>query len=120
VNELNWRWIALMLTLPPLVGVLVALPLWRQSEIILGNIAGTAVIFGTAIALIFREAVELDRMTRRCLDAGFVCWPEPSAFARYAIYASIGLIEVFGLFALSLRVEQRIRNRNYAPEWRSR
>ena len=62
--------------------------------------------------------VELDRLTRMCLDSGFVCWPEPSAFMRYAIYAFIALVEVFALFTLSLRVEQRIRNRDYAPEWR--
>jgi hypothetical protein len=107
-----------MLTAPPLAGVLVAFPIWRTSQTILGNLAGTVVIFGSAFALILREYVQLDRLTRACLDAGLVCWPEPSAFARYAIYAVIGLIEVFGLFAVSLRVEERIRNRNYAPEWR--
>ena len=53
-----------------------------------------------------------------CLDAGVVCFPEPSAFMRYAIYAGIGLIEVFALFTFSLKVEERIRNRAYAPEWR--
>jgi hypothetical protein len=37
---------------------------------------------------------------------------------RYAIYASIGMIEVFVLFAVSLKVERMIRNRHYAPEWR--
>jgi hypothetical protein len=116
LNELSWFWIALMLTAPPLMGVLVAFPIWRTKEIILGNLAGTAVIFGAAFALISREYVELDRMTRTCLDSGFV--PEPSAFMRYAIYAFIALIEVFALFTLSLRVEQRIRNRDYAPEWR--
>jgi hypothetical protein len=42
----------------------------------------------------------------------------PSAFARYAIYTGIGMIEVFALFAWSLKVETRIRNRAYAPEWR--
>ena len=46
---------------------------------------------------------------------GFVCWPEPSAFARYAIYAVIGLLEVFGLFTFSLDVEKRIRNRGSRP-----
>jgi hypothetical protein len=118
LNELSWFWIALMLTVPPLMGLLVAFPIWRTREMILGNLAGTAVIFGAAFALISREYVALDRLTRMCLDSGFVCWPEPSAFARYAIYASIGLVEVFALFTLSLRVEQRIRNRDYAPEWR--
>jgi hypothetical protein len=118
MNELSWPWIALMLIAPPVVGVLVALPLWHRKEMILGNATGTLVIFGAAIALIVRESIELDRVTQACLDAGTVCWPEPSAFARYAIYAVIGLIEVFSLFTFSLTVEKRIRNRGYAPEWR--
>jgi hypothetical protein len=118
VRELSWFWIALMLTVPPPLAVLVAFVLWRSGEMILGNIAGTIVIFGTAIALIMRESVELQRVTQACLDAGLVCWPEPSAFVRYAIYAVIGLIEVFALFTFSLKVERRIRNRAYAPEWR--
>jgi hypothetical protein len=118
VSDLSWRWIALMLTAAPLAGLLVALPLWRHNEMILGNTSGTLVIFGTAIALIVRESIALDRVTQGCLDAGFVCWPEPSAFVRYAIYAVIGLLEVFTLFTVSLSVEKRIRNRGYAPEWR--
>ncbi len=118
MNELSWPWIALMLIVPPPVAVLVAFVCWRQSQMILGNIAGTAVIFGAAMALILREYVELDRLAQRCLDLGFTCWPDPSAFTRYAIYAFIGLIEVFALFAVSLRVEARIRNRRYDPEWR--
>ena len=118
MNDLSWRWIALMLTGPPVAGVLAALPAWRQAQMILGNITGTVVIFGSAIALIFRERVELEMLSRQCLDAGFVCWPQPAAFTRYAIYAFIGLFEVFALFAVSLRVEEKIRNRRYAPEWR--
>ena len=107
-----------MLMAPPLVSLLVAFPFWRKSGMIFGNIVGTAVIFGTAFALIMREYVELDRTIQACLDAGDVCWPEPGAFTRFAIYAFIGLIEVFALFALSLRVERKIRDRDYAPEWR--
>ncbi len=118
MNELSWRWIALMMTAPPLLGVLVAFPIWRTKQIILGNLAGTAVIFGAAVALILRESAELERLTKSCLDSGFTCWPDPSAFLRYAIYAFIGLVEVFALFTLSLRVEEKIRKRNYAPEWR--
>ena len=118
MNELSWRWIALMLTAPPLVGVLVAAPIWRTNQIILGNLAGAAIIFAAALGLILRESVELNRVTRACLDAGFTCWPDPSAFMRYAIYAFIGLIEVIGVFSVSLKVEERIRNRRYAPEWR--
>jgi hypothetical protein len=118
MTELNWNWIALMCTVPAVVGVLAAFLIWRTSQIVLGNLAGSAVIFGSALAMILRESAELDRLGRQCIDAGYYCFPEPSAFTRYAIYAFIGLIEVFGVFVLSLRAERNIRNRRYAPEWR--
>lgn len=107
-----------MLTAPPAVALLAAFPFWRQGGMILGNIVGTAVIFGAAFALIMREYVEIDRWTQACIDAGDFCWPTPSAFTRFAIYACIGLVEVFALFALSLKVEKRLRDRDYSPEWR--
>jgi hypothetical protein len=107
-----------MLTAPPVVSLIVAFPFWRKGGMIFGNIVGTAVIFGTAFALIMREYVELDRAVQACIDAGDVCWPEPAAFTRFAVYAFIGLVEVFALFALSLRAEKKLRDRDYAPEWR--
>ena len=118
MNTLGWFWISLELTVTPLAAFLVALPFWRQGGMIFGNIAGTAVIFGSAFGLIMREYVEIDRVVSACLEAGDVCWPEPSAFTRFAIYAFIGLIEVFALFTLSLRAEKKRRDRDYAPEWR--
>jgi hypothetical protein len=117
VTGLNWYWISLMATVPPAVALLVALPFWRSRQMTLGSIAGTVIIFGTAMGLILREYVELDRITKACLDAGTVCWPEPSAFTRFAIYASIGLIEVFLLFIVNLKVEERLRRRGYDKQW---
>ena len=107
-----------MATAPPLVGVAVAYPCWTKRQPILGNIAGTAVLFGSALALIRRESAELDRLGRICLDAGYYCFPSPSAFSRYAIYAFIALFEVFALFTVSLGVEEKIRRSGYDPEWR--
>jgi hypothetical protein len=118
LTELGWRWIVLMLTVPPVVGGLVAWPCWQKREMILGNLAGTIVIFAAAIAMIVRESLELNRVIQQCLDAGYTCWPVPSAFVRYAIYAFIALAEVVALFTWSLKVEERMRNRHYAPEWR--
>jgi hypothetical protein len=118
VNELNWFWILLSATVPPAGAVLVAYPFWRKGSAIFGSIVGTAIIFGSGVGLILREYVELDHITKECLDAGFTCWPEPSAFTRFAVYAFIALLQVFGLFSLSLSVERRLRRRDYAPEWR--
>jgi hypothetical protein len=116
--NLRWSWIIFELTITPAVGLLVALPFWRKGGMIFGNIAGTAIIFGSAFGLIMREYAEIDRMVRACLDEGAVCFPEPSAFTRFAIYAFIGLAEVFALFTLSLRAEKKRRDQDYAPEWR--
>ena len=118
VTELSWFLIALMVIVPPILGLLVAYPCWTRRQPILGNIAGTVVIFGSALALILRESVEIDRITRACLDNGYTCFAQPSAFTRYAIYAFIALFEVFALFTVSLSVEQKIRRRGYDPEWR--
>ena len=116
--ELSWHWIALMATAPPVAGALVAWLWWRKNEMILGNLAGTIIIFGAGVAMIVRESIEINGRIAQCLDAGYTCWPDPSAFVRYAIYAGIALVEVMALFIWSLRVEQKMRNRHYAPEWR--
>jgi len=118
MHHLNWYWIALELTAAPVMGLLVTLPFWRMGSMIFGNLTGTAVILGWGLALIFREYVEIDRLVQACLDDGSVCFPDPSAFTRFAIYASIAMIEVFILFTVSLTVERRLRERDYAPEWR--
>lgn len=117
LTELSWFWIGLEATVPPVLALAVALPFWRKNQTIFGSIAGTAIIFGAGIALILREYVVLDRLTKQCLDEGTVCWPQPSAFTRFGIYAFIALVEVFVLFFLSLKFEERARRRTYAPEW---
>ena len=80
VTGLSWFAIALMAIVPPLVALLVACPFWRKSRPIVGNLAGSVVIFGSALMLILRESVELDRLTRLCMDAGYFCFPTPSRF----------------------------------------
>jgi hypothetical protein len=118
VTDLSWFWIAFAVIVPPLAAAMAAWPPWLKGQPILGNLAGTAILFGSAIGLILRERVALDRVAQACLDRGFVCPPDPSAFARYAIYAFVGLFEVMILFYVSLHVETRVRRRGYAPEWR--
>jgi hypothetical protein len=118
VNELSWQWIALGATGPAVLSVLAAFPFWRKDQMVLGNIAGTIILLGSALGLIMREYGEIDRVTKACLEAGDVCWPQPSAFMRFSIYASVGILESALLFFFSVRVEKRKRSRDYAPEWR--
>lgn len=120
MEQLNWVGIATMLLAPLPLGILIALPLWRKQEGMLGNLAGAALIFGTAIVLILKESSESDALASRCLEAGLTdCFSPGGSFARFAIYAFIGLAEVIALFLISLNVEKRVRNRDVAPEWRS-
>jgi hypothetical protein len=115
----NWYWITMQLIVPPLMALPPAWLFWRRTEAIFGNLVGTGVLLMWALALIFREYIEIDRAVKACFDTGeLLCFVEPSAFARFAIYASIGLVETFLLFTISLAVERRISNRDYAPEWR--
>jgi len=119
MDHVNWYWIGLALTVPLVVGGLLALPFWWKNQAIFGNIFGTVIIFGTAFALIMRERVELDRLILECLDSGKdVCSPEPSPFIRFAIYAFIALFQVILLFSVSIKIDEKIRRRGYAPEWR--
>ena len=118
LDTLSWFWIAVGATVPLLAGTIAAYPIWRSNQTILGNLAGSFVIFASAIGLIMREHVEVDRQVQSCLERGFTCWPEPSAFTRYAIYAGIALVQVMMLFSVSLKVDDHLRRRGYDPEWR--
>jgi hypothetical protein len=118
LTQLSWNWIALMGIVPPIVAFLIAYPIWRKGEVTLGNVAGSIILFGAGFAMIWREHIVLERMVHACIDEGIACFPSPSAFTRFAIYAFIALFEVFALFTISIRIEERFRRRDYAPEWR--
>ncbi len=118
VTGLNWYWIAMAMIVPLVGGLLLAWPIWLTGQPILGNIAGTIVVFGSAVLLIMREHAELDLVVQACIEAGTTCWPSPSAFTRFAIYAFIGLAQVIVLFTVSISVDTKQQRKRYAPEWR--
>jgi hypothetical protein len=118
LTQLNWFWILAAASVPIVGGLLVAWPIWLTGQPILGNIAGSLVIFGAAIGFIMREHAELDALVQACIEQGTTCWPTPPAFTRFAIYAFIGLAQVITLFTLSVSVESRHRRKMYSPEWR--
>jgi hypothetical protein len=118
VDGLNWPWILVALLLPMPVALLLAWPIWRAGQPILGNLAGTGVLFGSAVALMMREHAELDRVVQACIEQSITCWPTPSAFTRFAVYAFIALAQVILLFTISISVEHNQRRKGFAPEWR--
>jgi hypothetical protein len=118
MDHLNWGRVALMAVLPLALALPAGFAIWKKGDYALGNIAGMAIIFIVALWMIILEYSEIGRWTQSCLDQGHVCEPSPTSFVRYAIYAGLGLIEVGVLFAVSLKVEERERNSQYAPEWR--
>ena len=103
---------------PTALALVVAVPLWLRFDPIIGNALGAGIVFVGAIALISREYVAIQRMTNYCLDTGTICSFSPEPFTRFAIYGLIGLAEACALFSLSVVVEERIRRRSVAPEWR--
>jgi hypothetical protein len=118
LQGLNWSWILLGLTAPMAAALLLAWPVWRSGQPILGNLVGTAVLFGSAVGLIMREQTELDRIVQACIEQGTTCWPAPAAFTRFAVYAFVALGQVILLFTLSVSVEDRHRRKRHAPQWR--
>src|SRR6187397_1887600 len=120
MDELNWSRIASMVLVVFPAGLLVAALMWRKQQGLLGNLAGMAVIFWTAIVFILKESTELDALINNCIDAGSTnCFPSGNSFSCYAVYAFLALAEIIAMFLIGLWVERRMRDRAYAPGWRS-
>ena len=116
---MSWYWITVALIAPIILGLLIAWPLWRRDQGTLGSAIGSSIIFICGAALIGREYMELERLTEACVEAtGFECIFHPAPFTRFATYACIALAQVFALFLLGVRFEERRRRMDYAPEWR--
>ena len=122
---MDWRWVVVGLTVPTLVGMLLAFPVWRWGKNpTIGAILGAFPIFIATVALIGREFIEIQRFYRQCralLDRHIVCHDlSPDDFTRFAIYCFIGMVEVFLLFYMSAAVDERKREREFALPWRGR
>lgn len=110
--DMNVTWVIAAAVLPTLAGLLVAAPLWRlRLSDDLGSIAGAGVVFTFVVAFIAREYGEVLAFSARCIEAGVGCRFRPEPFVRYAIFAGIGMVQVFMVFILGLFVEERLSRR---------
>jgi len=115
----NWLWLAVAGTVPLAIGFLIAWPFWRKGMTTFGSSVGAGIIFMAGAALIGREFTELERLTEQCLaETGFECVFKPSAFARFAVYAGIALVQVFILFDASIAADRRHYRKHFPSEWK--
>ena len=111
-DSLSLTWVFVAAILPMAVALIIALPLWhRRIKDEGGTIAGAAVVFACSLGLIGREFSHVLKMSGTCVARQIACHFEPEPFTRYAIYAGIGMLQVFALFMIGLSVEERLRRR---------
>lgn len=109
--ELN-VWILFAAAIVPLAfGLLAAWPLWLARAVDeIGSIVGAGVILAFTVGFIAREFGDVMEITRRCVEAEVPCHFRPEPFTRYAVYAGLGLIQIFAVFLVGLGVEERLQN----------
>jgi hypothetical protein len=123
LTSLDWRWVAVGLTVPTLVGMLIAFAVWRWGKNpTIGAILGALPIFIATVALIGREFIAIQRFYGEChalLEKHIVCRDlSPDDFTRFAIYCFIGMVEVFVLFYMSAVIDGHKREAEFALPWR--
>lgn len=115
---MSWFWLGVAAGVPTVVGLLLALPFWLSRHWTMGNVLAAGVALSGAVLSIMREFVALLTLRVASLKAGTPYHPSPDEFTRYVIYAGIGFLQVFLVFIVSLAVEEGLRRRERAPEWR--
>ena len=108
--------IGVAIVAPTIVALLVARLFWGKDSTV-GNIVGSGVIAVAMVGFISREYVDLGQQRLVCATRDWPCAFWPTDFVRYAIYASIGFLEVIVVYSVGLWFEERGRRRERAPEW---
>lgn len=120
-NTVSFLWLATAVVVPLIVACAVAWPFWRKvTRDPVSTILDCFVVCGFAVALVARELVSLRAFTRDCVELEMACSYHPEPFTRFFLYGSIALARVFSLFVIGWKIEDRLRQREVAPEWRRR
>ena len=117
-DTLSWAWVAAAIVIPLTLAAAIAWPLWGRVDDSMGSITGAFVVLVFGVAFVARELIHIQRLTYRCIALETVCRFYPQPFTRFFIYGAIAMLQVFLLFAVGGYIEDRIRNRSFATEWR--
>ena len=120
-DTVSWLWIGLAMVLPFGVGLGIAWPFWRKpSRDPVGTVLGAFVVVASGVAFVGREFIHVQRVTNQCIATETACRFFPEPFTRFFIYVAIAMAQVFVLFLIGSAIENRIRGRAFAAEWRQR
>ncbi|HYH41193.1 MAG TPA: hypothetical protein VD867_04350 [Burkholderiales bacterium] len=118
-NTISLYWVGIAAVAPMVAALVTAWPFWRRvTRDPVGTIAGCFVVFGFAVALVGRELIHLQGFTSKCVALEVACSYHPEPFTRFFIYGGIAMVQVFALFVIGWQIEDRLRQREVAPEWR--
>ncbi len=110
----------LYVVFPLLCGGLIALPFWLSRKIMIGNIIGSVIIAFIMVILVMRTYGNFIGDQDICRQSNYespVC-NQDSTDIIYTMFGLVGVswLDVFGLFAISGRVEDSQRRRNINPD----
>ena len=118
-DTISLFWVGIAAVVPLVAAIGVAWPFWRKvTRDPVGTVAGCFVVCGCAVALIGRELVHLQRFSTKCVSLEIACTYHPEPFTRFFLYAAIASAQVFGLFIIGWQIENRLRQKEFAPHWR--
>ena len=109
--SVNWGRMVLALVVPFLIGTIVAIPLWRKTDAVVGSAVGAALNFVLSMLFFAREFIEIASFGLACEMAKIPCRVVLGEFTRGAIYAAISFVNAAGIFSLGLVVSERRRAR---------
>ena len=111
--DLNWWRIVLAFVIPTLLGVGVAMVLWRRRDTMMGSVVAGGLIFALILLFFAGEYIEVTRFQIACQLAGIPCKLRLGDFNRFVIYGFIAFIDVAIVFTIGLRIEDRRRRQPF-------
>ena len=90
---MSWHWIAIALTVPTGLAILVTLLYSVRGDPAIGAILGSGVVFASCVGLIGRGSAELARLSQSCLGIGCRVYSRASYAVRYlCLHRTLGSI----------------------------
>jgi hypothetical protein len=99
--------ILVALALPTAAGLVVAWPLWRWKQFIVGNAVGAGVAFALTIGLIGVSYVTQQHENEQCAAGLIHCVSRVNAHVPFLLYALLGVVDACAIFWIGLLAEER-------------